>query len=124
VTGVQTCALPILEAIYHDCILILHNEWINKGELFISGVNCIGVSTANDLKRIVIMNNTENLEWAIGTSILLMEGGKIIKTFKIEEAKKKYTFSLESIEAVRYLLHFFLFFLTGILLDVFPSFFL
>ena len=28
-----------LEAIYHDCILVLHLDWINKGELFISGVN-------------------------------------------------------------------------------------
>ena len=42
-----------LEAIYQDCILILHNEWINKGDLFISGVNCIGVSNEEELATII-----------------------------------------------------------------------
>jgi len=44
-----------LEAIYHDCILILHNEWINKGSLFQSGVNCLSVSNEQELAN--IMNN-------------------------------------------------------------------
>ena len=38
-----------LEAIYQDCILILHNEWIQAGTTFISGLNCIGVSDENEL---------------------------------------------------------------------------
>ena len=42
-----------LEAIYQDCLLILHNEWINKGDLFISGYNCIGVSNENELAELI-----------------------------------------------------------------------
>ena len=44
-----------LEAIYHDCVLVLHEEWINKGSIFISGVNCISVSNEEDLAK--VMNN-------------------------------------------------------------------
>ena len=29
-----------LEAIYHDCALILHKEWVEQGNLFINGQNC------------------------------------------------------------------------------------
>ena len=42
-----------LEAIYHDCILILHNEWITKGSLFQSGINCLGVSDEKELAKIL-----------------------------------------------------------------------
>lgn len=42
-----------LEAIYQDCLLILHNEWINKGDLFISGDNCIGISNENELAELI-----------------------------------------------------------------------
>jgi len=42
-----------LEAIYHDCVLVLHSDWINKGELFISGHNCIGISTAEELAEFI-----------------------------------------------------------------------
>ena len=49
-----------LEAIYQDCILILHNEWINKGTLFKSGVNCIGVSNENELSQVI--NNDIGIE--------------------------------------------------------------
>ena len=42
-----------LEAIYHDCILILHNEWITKGSLFQSGINCLGVSDEKELAEIL-----------------------------------------------------------------------
>lgn len=42
-----------LEAIHHDCILILHNEWIEKGNLFKSGYNCIGVSNENELSEFI-----------------------------------------------------------------------
>ena len=42
-----------LEAIHHDCILVLHNEWIEKGNLFKSGYNCIGVSNENELSEFI-----------------------------------------------------------------------
>jgi len=42
-----------LEAIYEDCLLILHNEWINKGTIFKSGYNCLGVSNENELIEIL-----------------------------------------------------------------------
>jgi len=44
-----------LEAIYGNSVLVLHEEWINKGSLFVSGVNCIGVSNEQELAN--IMNN-------------------------------------------------------------------
>jgi len=42
-----------LEAIYEDCILILQNEWIKQGSTFVSGVNCIGVSTPQEVADII-----------------------------------------------------------------------
>ena len=47
-----------LEAIHHNCILILNNEWIEKGNLFKSGYNCLGVSNENELSE--ILNNEIN----------------------------------------------------------------
>jgi len=38
-----------LEAIYHDCVLVLHNEWICQGSTFQSGINCVGVSDEREL---------------------------------------------------------------------------
>ena len=29
-----------LEAIYHKCALILHHEWVSKGNTFIKDKNC------------------------------------------------------------------------------------
>jgi len=49
-----------LEAIYQDCVLILHNDWINQGDLFQSGVNCIGVSNDDELSHII--NNDIGIE--------------------------------------------------------------
>jgi len=43
-----------LEAIHHNTLLILHNEWIDQGDLFQSGINCIGVS--NDLELSEFIN--------------------------------------------------------------------
>lgn len=40
-----------LEAIHNDCVLVLHNEWIEKGDTFVSGVNCIGVSDKESLSH-------------------------------------------------------------------------
>ena len=38
-----------LEAIYQDTVLVLHNDWISKGNTFVSGVNCIAVSNETEL---------------------------------------------------------------------------
>jgi hypothetical protein len=40
-----------LEAIHSDCVLVLHNEWIEKGDTFTASVNCIGVSDKEELSR-------------------------------------------------------------------------
>ena len=50
-----------LEAIYRDCVLVLHEEWINKGSLFVSGVNCIGVSDEEDLAKVMNVGIPEKL---------------------------------------------------------------
>ena len=50
-----------LEAIYQDCVLVLHEEWINKGSLFVSGVNCIGVSNEEDLAKVMNIGIPEEL---------------------------------------------------------------
>ena len=42
-----------LEAIYNNCILILHNDWISQGDIFQHNVNCLGVSNENDIKNIL-----------------------------------------------------------------------
>jgi glycosyltransferase involved in cell wall biosynthesis len=63
-----------LEAIYHDCVLVLHNDWINKGELFQSGVNCIGVSTAEELAEF-IKNDLSSSKY----SEILMNSKKILE---------------------------------------------
>tara|TARA_B110000971_G_scaffold92638_1_gene95301 strand:- start:12 stop:1013 length:1002 start_codon:yes stop_codon:yes gene_type:complete len=63
-----------LEAIYHDCILVLHSDWINKGELFISGVNCIGVSTPEELAEF-LTNDLPSSKY----SEILMNSKKILE---------------------------------------------
>ena len=42
-----------LEAIHQDCVLILHLDWINAGNTFQAGVNCIGVSNGEELAQII-----------------------------------------------------------------------
>ena len=42
-----------LEAIHQDCVLILHLDWINAGNIFQSGVNCIGVSSGEELAQVI-----------------------------------------------------------------------
>jgi len=49
-----------LEAIYHDCILVLHNNWINSGNVFKSGYNCIGVSNYEELAQFIEKGLTED----------------------------------------------------------------
>jgi len=50
-----------LEAIYQDCVLILHEEWTNKGSLFVSGVNCIVVSNEEELAKVMNIGIPEEL---------------------------------------------------------------
>lgn len=38
-----------LEAIYHDCTLILHSKWVSPASEFKHGLNCITVSTPEEL---------------------------------------------------------------------------
>jgi hypothetical protein len=42
-----------LEAIHQDCILVLHQEWIDQGTTFTSGVNCIGVKDEHELATVL-----------------------------------------------------------------------
>ena len=52
-----------LEAIYHDCILILHKEWVEKGELFKDKYNCYVVGyTDNDEQELADIINTEDYD--------------------------------------------------------------
>ena len=60
-----------LEAIYNNCILILHEEWINKSDLFKNLDNCLSVKNEIDLYNILhnitqydkdkIINNSKNI---------------------------------------------------------------
>ena len=63
-----------LEAIYHDTVLILHKEWISKGDLFISGHNCIGVGSAEELAE-VIKNDLSSEKY----SEIIMNSKKILE---------------------------------------------
>ncbi len=40
-----------LEAIYHDCALILHREWVDSGDLFVKDHNCYVVGYSEDIGR-------------------------------------------------------------------------
>lgn len=60
-----------LEAIYNDCILILHNEWIDKGILFTRGKNCLGCSDENDI-ALILKEDRDH-------SKLIKESKKILK---------------------------------------------
>ena len=43
-----------LEAIYNNCILVLHREWINKGDLFVENENCLAVKDEYELRDILM----------------------------------------------------------------------
>ena len=63
-----------LEAIYHDCVLILNNNWISKGNLFQSGVNCLGISNEQELAEI-LANEISDDKY----SMILKESKKILE---------------------------------------------
>lgn len=60
-----------LEAIYNDCILILHNDWINKGTLFKHNYNCFGISNELELKE--ILENNKKYEHIIKNSKKILQ---------------------------------------------------
>ena len=41
--------------------MVLHIDWINKGSLFVSGVNCIGVSNEEELANVMNVGIPEEL---------------------------------------------------------------
>ena len=48
-----------LEAIYHNCALILHKEWVQNGDLFKKDYNCYVVGYTDDIgKEIADIINT------------------------------------------------------------------
>ena len=62
-----------LEAIYEDCILILHNEWINQGTIFKSGYNCIGVSNEKELADVINGSTNYNSKSIIKNSKKILQ---------------------------------------------------
>jgi hypothetical protein len=52
-----------LEAIYHDCALILHHDWVSKGDTFKKNYNCFVVGENGDenvpteIKQIIMEDN-------------------------------------------------------------------
>jgi len=62
-----------LEAIYNDCILILNDDWINKGSTFVNNINCLSVKNENDLKDIL------NGERKYDKEIILKKARDILK---------------------------------------------
>jgi hypothetical protein len=53
-----------LEAIHNDCVLVLNNEWIKKGDLFVSGLNCIGVSNETELAEFLASASLSQDKWS------------------------------------------------------------
>ena len=62
-----------LEAIYHGCVLILNEEWVNKGDLFINNYNCYSVKDENDLVKILNSDNDKNNKKIINNAKLLLK---------------------------------------------------
>jgi hypothetical protein len=59
-----------LEAIYNDCILILHNDWISQGDTFQHNSNCLGVSNESEIKQ--ILESDVNYDHIIENAKLLL----------------------------------------------------
>ena len=58
-----------LEAIYQDCVLILHKDWVEKGELFKKGYNCHVVGYTDNVEQ-ELANIIENIDSDIDMKIL------------------------------------------------------
>tara|TARA_Y100001935_G_C17290120_1_gene502798 strand:+ start:166 stop:1134 length:969 start_codon:yes stop_codon:yes gene_type:complete len=54
-----------LEAIYHNCALILHKDWVEKGKTFKNGYNCFVVGYTDNIGEEIssIINNGVNVEY-------------------------------------------------------------
>ena len=54
-----------LEAIYHNCALILHKDWVEKGNIFKNGYNCFVVGYTDNIGKEIsyIINNGINSEY-------------------------------------------------------------
>ena len=61
-----------LEAIYNDCILILHNDWVNKGDTFKDNYNCLTVSNEVELQDIIIGKKNINSKEIINNAKKLL----------------------------------------------------
>ena len=67
-----------LEAIYNDCILILHDEWVKQGNLFKDKYNCYVVGlTENPDQEIANIINNPNKKL---NKIILKNSKKILET--------------------------------------------
>jgi len=42
-----------LEAIYQDCVLVLHRDWISQGSVFKEGINCLSAGTPEELAKVL-----------------------------------------------------------------------
>jgi len=42
-----------LEAIYQDCVLILHRDWVNQGTIFKDGINCLSADSPEELSKLL-----------------------------------------------------------------------
>ena len=62
-----------LEAIYHNCVLILNEEWVNKGDTFKNNYNCYTIKNEEDLKNIIESDNEENNKKIIKNARLLLK---------------------------------------------------
>tara|TARA_B100001093_G_scaffold324307_1_gene309460 strand:+ start:180 stop:1175 length:996 start_codon:yes stop_codon:yes gene_type:complete len=60
-----------LEAIYQDCVLILHREWVNQGTLWKEGVNCLAADTPEELASLLCESRD--------VTSLLRESKKLLK---------------------------------------------
>ena len=66
-------SIYLLEAIYHGCVLILTEEWVNKGNLFINNYNCYPLKIEHDLVKILNTDNDENNKKIINNAKLLLK---------------------------------------------------
>ena len=59
-----------LEAIYQDCILILHRDWVKQGDIFKEGINCLAAENPEELVELL----TNNIDY----TYLIKESKKIL----------------------------------------------
>ena len=67
-----------LEAIYHKCALILHKDWVEKGDLFKNGTNCFVVGYTDNIGEEIsnIINKVIDGEY----KTVVKNASKLLKT--------------------------------------------